>query len=192
MAEKKAKAAKVAPKAEEKKVQAAAAKEKPAVKKAAPKKAEQKPKAAKTEVKAVKKAAPKKSVPAKAVKEVKAPAAKEVKKPEAKAEPKEKNIFKAIQKADLANFTALVASQKNKRGEYGRTPLMTVCLIRSNPRMTDGSNYETKRVTSGKEIYDKMYQLLIDAGCDTNAMDDAGNTAREYNYGGILNQMLAD
>ena len=190
MAEKKAKAA---PKVEEKKVQAAAKEvKKPAVKKAAPKKAEQKTKAAKTEVKAVKKAAPKKSAPAKAVKEVKAPAAKEVKKPDAKAEPKEKNIFKAIQKADLASFTALVASQKNKRGEYGRTPLMTVCLIRSNPRMTDGSNYETKRVTSGKEIYDKMYQLLIDAGCDTNAMDDAGNTAREYNYGGILNQMLAD
>lgn len=168
MAEKKAKAEKAAPKAEEKKVRAEAAEVKTEVKKAAPKKCcAKKPAAKKAE-------APKKAMPAK------------------KAAPKETNIFKAIQKADLASFTALVASQKNKRGEYGRTPLMTVCLIRSNPRMTDGSNYETHRVTTAKEIYDKMYQLLIDAGCDTNAMDDAGNTAREYNYGGILNQMLAD
>ncbi len=162
MAAKKAKAEKAAPKAEEKKVRAAAAEVKTEEKKAAPKKCC-----------------------------AKKPAAKKAEAPK-KAAPKETNIFKAIQKADLASFTALVASQKNKRGEYGRTPLMTVCLIRSNPRMTDGSNYETHRVTTAKEIYDKMYQLLIDAGCDTNAMDDAGNTAREYNYGGILNQMLAD
>lgn len=189
MAAKKAKAEKAAPKAEEKKVQAAA-EVKQEAKKAAPAKTTAKP-----EAKAVKKeektSAPKKYADKKpAVKKAAVP--KKAEPAQKAAAPKETNIFNAIKKADLASFTALVKEQKNKRGEYGRTPLMTVCLIRSNPRMTDGSNYETKRVTTAKEIYDKMYQLLIDAGCDTNAMDDAGNTAREYNYGGILNQMLAD
>jgi len=127
---------------------------------------------------AVKKAAPKKAEEKKAAPKV--------------ATPKVTSIFKAIEAGDLVSFKALVATQKNKRGDFGRTPLMVVSLIRSNPGLTDGSNYEIKRIKGGKEIYDKMYQLLIDAKCDKNAMDDAGNTARDYNYGGILNQMLAD
>jgi len=108
------------------------------------------------------------------------------------AAPKFTSIFKAIEAGDLVSFKALVVTQKNKRGDFGRTPLMVISLIRSNPGLTDGSNYETKRIKGGKEVYDKMYQLLLDAKCDKNAMDDAGNTARDYNYGGILNQMLAD
>lgn len=105
---------------------------------------------------------------------------------------KEKSIFKAIATADLASFKALLPTQKNKRGEFERTPLMVISLILSNPGMTDGSNYETRRVTNGKAVYVEMYRLLIDAKCDTNAMDIAGNTARDYRYGGFLNQMLTD
>ena len=153
-----------------KKAKAASKVEEPKVKQAAPakQKAAEKP----TAKKAVAKPAPKNAAP--------------------KQAPEETSIFAAIEKADLVSFKALLAAQKNKRGTNGRTPLMVVNLIRSNTRMTDGSNYETKRVTQAKDIYDKMYQLLLEAKCDKNAMDDGGNTARDYFYGGICCQMLAD
>ena len=139
------------------------------------------------EVKAepVKAAAPKKApAPKKAVTQ-KAPAAK-------KAEPKTNCIFKAIETGDLASFMALLPAQKDRKTQIGRTPLMLVSLILSNPRLRDGSNYEIRRNLKDVSVYKKMQEALIAAKCNMNAMDVAGNTARDYMYGGYINQMLAD
>lgn len=128
--------------------------------------------------------APKKQAPKKAA-APKAPTAK-------KAGPKTDCIFHAIETGDFASFTALLPAQKNKKTQLGRTPLMVVSLILSNPRLRDGSNYEIHRNLKDLSVYKKMQEALIAAKCDLNAMDIAGNTARDYLYGGYINQMLAD